>query len=81
MTKDRSAKPSRRQRRKDARPSEIIEAAIQLFGERGFGAARLEDVAQRAGIAKGTVFVYFPTKEELFRAVVRETVTPNVDSF
>jgi len=78
MTKDRSAKPSRRQRRKEARPSEIIEAAIQLFGERGFGAARLEDVAQRAGIAKGTVFVYFPTKEELFRAVAQTVLASHL---
>lgn len=70
--------PRRRQRRKDARPSEIIEAAIEIFGERGFGAARLEDVARRAGVAKGTVFVYFPTKEELFRAVAQSVLATHL---
>ena len=67
------------QRRKDARPSEIIEAAIEIFGERGFGAARLEDVARRAGVAKGTVFVYFSTKEDLFRAVAQSVLTLHLD--
>jgi len=71
--------PPRRQRRKDARPSEIIEAAIEIFGERGFGAARLEDVARRAGVAKGTVFVYFSTKEDLFRAVAQSVLSSHLD--
>lgn len=72
-------KPARpRTRRKDARPSEIVAAAIALFGERGFGATRLEDVARRAGVAKGTVFVYFPTKEDLFRAVARTVLESNL---
>src|SRR5262245_2586060 len=61
----------RRERRKDARPGEIVEAAIDLFGERGFGATRLEDVARRAGVSKGTVFVYFASKDDLFRAVAK----------
>ena len=69
----------RRQRRKDARPSEIIEAAIEVFTERGFGAARLEDVARRAGVAKGTVFVYFPTKDDLFRAVAQTVLTSHLE--
>ncbi len=73
------AEPRRRQRRKDARPSEIVEAAIEIFGERGFGAARLEDVARRAGVSKGTVFVYFPTKEDLFRAVAQTVLTLHLD--
>lgn len=60
-----------RQRRKAARPSEIIEAAIEIFGERGFGASKLEDVARRAGVSKGTVFVYFASKDDLFRAVAQ----------
>ncbi len=71
--------PRRRQRRKDARPSEIIEAAIELFGERGFGATRLEDVARRAGVAKGTVFVYFANKDELFRAVAQTVLTSHLE--
>jgi AcrR family transcriptional regulator len=69
----------RRQRRKEARPSEIIEAALELFGERGFGATRLEDVARRAGVAKGTLFVYFPTKQDLFRAVARSVLAVNLE--
>jgi AcrR family transcriptional regulator len=68
-----------RRRRKEARPGEIVEAAIALFGERGFGATRLEDVARRAGVAKGTVFVYFPTKDDLFRAVAKRMLTINLD--
>jgi len=74
-----TAKPPRRQRRKEARPSEIIEAAIAIFAERGFGAARLEDVARRAGVAKGTVFVYFPTKDDLFRAVAQTVLTTHLE--
>ena len=69
----------RRARRKEARPAEIIEAAIEIFAERGFGAARLEDIASRAGVAKGTVFVYFPNKTELFRAVARTALTSHLD--
>lgn len=72
-------RPKRRQRRKEARPAEIIEAAIEIFGERGFGAAKLEDVARRAGVAKGTLFVYFPTKQDLFRAVARTVLTSHLD--
>lgn len=71
-----TAPRARRARRKDARPGEILAAALALFAERGFAATRLEDVAQRAGISKGTVYLYFPTKEDLFRAVVRQDVLP-----
>jgi AcrR family transcriptional regulator len=59
-------------RRKDARPEEITAAALELFIERGYAATRLEDVAARAGISKGTLYLYFENKEELFKAVVRE---------
>jgi AcrR family transcriptional regulator len=59
-------------RRKEARPEEITAAALELFVERGFAATRLEDVAARAGVSKGTVYLYFANKEELFKAVVRE---------
>lgn len=68
----------KRQRRKEARPSEIIEAAIEVFAERGFGAAKLEEVARRAGVSKGTIFVYFATKNDLFRAVARYTLASNL---
>ena len=59
-------------RRKEARPEEITAAALDLFVERGFANTRLEDVATRAGISKGTLYLYFENKEELFKAVVRE---------
>lgn len=62
---------SMRRRRKEQRPGEIIEAALQEFGRRGFAATRLEDVAERAGVTKGTIYVYFKDKEELFKAAAR----------
>ena len=61
----------RRERRKDARPGELLSAALDLFVEKGFAATRVEEVAQRAGVSKGTLFLYFPSKVELFKAVVR----------
>src|ERR1700733_8433576 len=70
--------PRRRARRKEARPGEIVEAALRLFADRGFAATKLEDVAAAAGIGKGTIYLYFPTKEDLFRAVVRQAVLPNL---
>jgi AcrR family transcriptional regulator len=63
-------------RRKDARPGEIVAAALDCFAERGFTATRLDDVAARAGVTKGTVYLYFQNKEDLFKAVVRESVLP-----
>ncbi len=64
------------ERRKDARPQELLAAAIDLFVERGFAATRLEDVARRAGVSKGTLYLYYTNKEELFKAVVRESIVP-----
>jgi AcrR family transcriptional regulator len=66
-------------RRKDARPAEIIAAALAVFAERGFAAARLEDIAARAGLSKAALYVYFETKTDLFRAVVGERATPSLD--
>jgi AcrR family transcriptional regulator len=63
-------------RRKDARPQELLAAALDLFVERGYAATRLDDVAARAGVSKGTLYLYFTNKEELFKAVVRENVVP-----
>jgi AcrR family transcriptional regulator len=75
-----SSQPARRwRRRKDARPAEIVDAALEVFAERGFSAARLDDVAARAGISKGTLYLYFKSKEELFEAVVRATLVPNLE--
>ena len=64
------------ERRKDARPQELLAAAIDLFVERGFAATRLEDVARRAGVSKGTLYLYYANKEDLFKAVVRESIVP-----
>lgn len=66
-------------RRKDARPVEILAAALDCFAERGFTATRMDDVAERAGVTKGTVYLYFKTKEELFKALVRQELLPNVE--
>ena len=63
-------------RRKQARPGEILAAALDSFVERGFAATKLEDVARRAGITKGTMYLYFDSKEALFQAVVRESIVP-----
>ena len=68
------------ERRKDARPQELLAAALDLFVERGFASTRLEDVAKRAGVSKGTLYLYFTNKEELFKAVVRNSVVPAIDA-
>ena len=73
---DHPAEPlAKRARRKDARPGELLAAALDLFVEKGFAATRAEEVARRAGVSKGTLFLYFSSKEELFKAVVRESVS------
>ena len=64
-----------RQRRKEARPQELLAAALDLFVEKGFAATRAEEVAQRAGVSKGTLYLYYPSKEELFKAVVRQNLS------
>ncbi len=64
-----------RQRRKQARPQELLDAALALFVEKGFAASRAEEVAQRAGVSKGTLYLYYPSKEELFKAVVRQNLS------
>ncbi len=66
---------AKRERRKDARPGELTAAALDLFVEKGFAATRAEEVAARAGVSKGTLFLYFQSKEELFKAVVRENIS------
>jgi AcrR family transcriptional regulator len=63
-------------RRKEARPEELVAAALDVFVERGYEAATLADVARRAGVTKGTIYLYFESKEALFKAVVRETIVP-----
>ncbi len=70
---------AKRERRKEARPGELLDAALDLFVEKGFAATRSEEVAVRAGVSKGTLFLYFPSKEELFKAVVRENIVGRVN--
>ena len=67
------------ERRKDARPQELLAAALESFVDRGYTATRLEDVARRAGVSKGTLYLYFENKEDLFKAVVRENIVPAID--
>jgi AcrR family transcriptional regulator len=79
----RRAQPSRTdkarwRRRKDARPQEILEAALSVFAERGFAAARMDDIAQRARVSKGTIYLYFESKEAVFRALIQETLAKRV---
>jgi AcrR family transcriptional regulator len=71
----RPAKP-RWRRRKDARPEEIITAALAVFADRGFAATTLEDVARKAGVTKGTIYLYFENKDALFKALIRQTIVP-----
>jgi AcrR family transcriptional regulator len=61
------------------RPGEILEAAFAEFQQKGYAATRLDDVARRVGVSKGTIYIYFENKEELFRAVVRSLVNPSLD--
>ncbi|RZJ11439.1 MAG: TetR/AcrR family transcriptional regulator [Rubrivivax sp.] len=67
-----------RQRRKDARPQELLDAALELFVEKGFAATRSDEVAARAGVAKGTLYRYYPSKDELFKAMVRENLSGHI---
>lgn len=75
-----SVKRPRWQRRSDDRPKEICAAALEVFAESGFAAARVDDIARRAGISKGTLYLYFEDKADLFRAVVRSAVSPNLEA-
>jgi AcrR family transcriptional regulator len=70
----------RYRRRKEDRPQEITEAAFAAFAEKGFTATRVEEVARRAGVSKGLLYLYFKTKEELFKAVIRSVVRPRLDA-
>jgi len=72
-------KALRWQRRADARPQELLDAALAEFVERGYAATRLETVARRAGVAKATLYLYYANKLELFKAVVRHAIVPEFD--
>ncbi|MDD5389740.1 MAG: TetR/AcrR family transcriptional regulator [Gallionellaceae bacterium] len=68
------------QRRAEERPQELLDAALAVFVERGFAAARLEEVAKRAGVSKGTVYLYFSGKEELLKALVQSAIVPQLEN-
>ena len=68
------------QRRKEDRPQEIADAAFRTFAEKGYAATRIDDVAKRAGVSKGLTYLYYKTKEDLFKAVVKNVVIRRVDS-
>lgn len=69
-----------RRRRKEARPQELTAAALALFVEKGFSATRLDEIAARAGVSKGTLYLYFDSKEALFKAVISEGVVPTIEA-
>lgn len=73
-----SAEP-RWRRLPEERPQQIIDAAFAIFSERGLAAARLDDIAKRAGLSKGTIYLYFPSKEDLFREVVRKKIVTRIE--
>src|SRR5437868_14803801 len=74
-----SSQEPRWRRLPEERPQQIIDAALAIFGERGLAAARLEDIAKRAGLSKGTIYLYFPNKEELFREMVRQLIVTELE--
>src|SRR5258706_3921870 len=74
-----SSGAARWRRRKEARPAEILEAALAVFAERGFAAARMTEIAERARVSKGTIYLYFESKEAVFRALVREMLVPRLN--
>ena len=63
----------------EERPRQILQAAREVFGEHGLAASRLDDIAKRAGLSKGTIYLYFSNKEELFREVVRFTIVSQIE--
>jgi AcrR family transcriptional regulator len=78
MPRAKSAPPKWRRCPAD-RPEQIIKAALEVFGECGLANARLQDIAERAGVSKGTIYLYFPNKEELFREMIRQTAVAAID--
>lgn len=76
-----ASRAPRWERRKESRPAELLAAALGMFVDKGYAATRLDDVAGRAGVSKGTLYLYYPSKEELFKAVVRETIVPKIDAY
>jgi AcrR family transcriptional regulator len=78
MPRTKAATPKWRRRPED-RPDQIIKAAFELFGECGLANTRLQDIAERAGVSKGTIYLYFPNKEELFREMIQRTAVAAIE--
>ena len=74
------AKSPKWRRRPEHRPQQIIEAALEVFGECGLAKSRLQDIANRAGVSKGTIYLYFPNKEELFKEMIRQTSVAAIEA-
>lgn len=70
--------PVSRSDRKDARPGEVLDAALDTFLEKGFAGTRMQDIAARLGVSKGTIYLYYASKEAVFEALVRERLVPNI---
>ncbi len=79
VTANDAAAPKVRRRRKEARPQELTQAALDLFVSKGYAATRLDEIAARAGVSKGALYLYFSGKEALFEAVIREGILPALD--
>ena len=76
MTEPPSQRGPKFRRRAEARPDEVLDASLALFMEKGFAATRVEDIAKRAGLSKGAVYLYFPSKQALLEGLVRRAVSP-----
>jgi AcrR family transcriptional regulator len=70
---------TRWRRRKDARPAEILDAALAVFAEKGYAATRMDDIAQRAGVTKGTIYLYFESKDAVFRGLVQDSIGATIE--
>jgi AcrR family transcriptional regulator len=80
MTEVLEARPETRRRRKAERPQEIVEAAFAEFSRNGYATTTLDQIAERAGVTKGTIYVYFENKEHLFISMVREITKATLDT-
>lgn len=80
MTDTQQERGPKFRRRAEARPDEVLDAALELFMEKGFAATRVDDIAKRAGLSKGTVYLYFPSKEAVLEGLVRRAIVPIADS-
>jgi AcrR family transcriptional regulator len=80
MSESTQSNAPRWRRLPEERPRQILDAALEVFGERGLAAARLEDIARSAGVSKGTIYLYFPNKEALFTEMIREIPSRYISS-